>query len=187
MHFPLLGGITPILMAKDSLLSILYISNDAPEPWQIGFQDEASPIMEGIVELHDSILFYLIVILVLINYINDKNNIDENLNFDSYMTPTSDLEPGQLRLLEVDNRMVVPVDTHIRIITTGGDVIHSFAVPSLGLKIDALPGRLNQTSTYIQREELCGVWHGFMPIVVEAVQTEDYLSWLSEQIDNSPL
>lgn len=110
--------------------------------------------------------------------------MDENLNFDSYMTPTTDLEPGQLRLLEVDNRMVVPIDTHIRIITTGGDVIHSFAVPSLGLKIDALPGRLNQTSTYIQREgvfygqcsELCGVWHGFMPIVVEAVSPENYLS-----------
>lgn len=129
------------------------------------------------------------------DYINNKNNLDENLNFDSYMTPTSDLEPGQLRLLEVDNRMVVPVDTHIRIITTGGDVIHSFAVPSLGLKIDALPGRLNQTSTFIQREgvfygqcsELCGVWHGFMPIVVEAVSPENYLHWLSEELDNSPL
>lgn len=90
------------------------------------------------------------------------------ISFDSYMIPTSDLEPGQLRLLEVDNRIVVPIDTHIRIIGTAGDVIHSFAVPSLGLKMDCIPGRLNQTSMLIQREgvyygqcsELCGVHHG---------------------------
>jgi len=90
----------------------------------------------------------------------------ESLEFDSYMVPDSDLEVGQLRLLEVDNRVVVPVDTHIRFIITGQDVIHDFAVPSLGVKVDAVPGRLNQTSVLIQREgtyygqcsEICGVW-----------------------------
>ena len=100
------------------------------------------------------------------------------------MVPESDLELGQVRLLDVDNRVVVPVDTHIRFIVTGQDVIHDFAVPSLGVKIDAVPGRLNQTSVIVQREgvyygqcsEICGVYHGFMPIVVEAVSLEKYLS-----------
>jgi cytochrome c oxidase subunit 2 len=100
------------------------------------------------------------------------------------MVPESDLELGQLRLLDVDNRVVVPVDTHIRFIVTGQDVIHDFAVPSLGVKIDRVPGRLNQTSVIVQREgvyygqcsEICGVYHGFMPIVVEAVSLEKYLS-----------
>jgi cytochrome c oxidase subunit 2 len=68
----------------------------------------------------------------------DQNN--EGISFDSYMVPTADLEPGQLRLLEVDNRVIVPVDTHIRIITTSTDVLHSFAVPSLGIKVDSCPG-----------------------------------------------
>lgn len=85
----------------------------------------------------------------------DQNN--ESINFDSFMIPTSDLEPGALRLLEVDNRVVVPVDTHIRIITTSTDVLHSFAVPSLGIKVDSCPGRLNQTSMLINRE---GVFYG---------------------------
>lgn len=100
------------------------------------------------------------------------------------MVPDSDLELGQFRLLDVDNRVVVPVDTHVRFIVTGQDVIHDFAVPSLGLKIDAVPGRLNQTSVLVQREgvyygqcsEICGVYHGFMPIAVEAVSLEKYLS-----------
>ena len=106
------------------------------------------------------------------------------------MVPESDLELGQFRLLDVDNRVVVPVDTHVRFIVTGQDVIHDFAVPALGLKIDAVPGRLNQTSVLIQREgvyygqcsEICGVYHGFMPIAVEAVSLEKYLSWLDSQV-----
>ena len=110
----------------------------------------------------------------------------ESIEFDTYMVPETDLEEGQLRLLEVDNRIVVPVDTHIRFIVTGADVIHDFAVPSLGLKIDAVPGRLNQTSVLIEREgvfygqcsEICGVYHGFMPIAVEAVSPEKYLTWI---------
>lgn len=84
------------------------------------------------------------------------------------MIPESDLELGQFRLLDVDNKMVVPVDTHIRLIVTANDVLHSFAVPSLGMKLDCTPGRLNQASFLIDRtgifygqcSEICGVWHG---------------------------
>ena len=102
------------------------------------------------------------------------------------MIPESDLELGQFRLLDVDNRVIVPVDTHVRLIITGADVIHSWAVPSLGVKIDAVPGRLNQTSFLAERtgvfygqcSEICGVWHGFMPIAVEAVSVQDYLAWI---------
>jgi len=118
-------------------------------------------------------------------YSDMLNETGESIDFDSYMIPESDLELGQLRLLEVDNRLVVPSETHIRFIVTGTDVIHDFAVPSLGLKIDAVPGRLNQTSALIDREgvfygqcsEICGVWHGFMPIAVEAVKIYDFFSW----------
>ena len=111
------------------------------------------------------------------------------IDFDSYMIPESDLELGQFRLLDVDNRMIVPVDCHIRLIVTGSDVIHSFAVPSLGLKLDAVPGRLNQVSFIAERigtfygqcSEICGVWHGFMPICVESVSDNDFLIWLDSQ------
>ena len=82
------------------------------------------------------------------DYINESG---ESIEFDSYMLPESDLELGQFRLLDVDNRVVIPTDTHIRLIVTGADVIHSFAVPSLGVKIDAVPGRLNQTSILAER------------------------------------
>jgi cytochrome c oxidase subunit 2 len=111
------------------------------------------------------------------------------IEYDSYMVPESDLEGGQLRLLEVDNRLVLPVDTHVRFVVTGADVIHDFAVPALGLKVDACPGRLNQTSVVVQRagvfygqcSEICGVYHGFMPVVVESVELEAYLVWLDSQ------
>jgi cytochrome c oxidase subunit 2 len=123
------------------------------------------------------------------DYVNDTG---ETIEFDSYMVPDSELEPGQLRLLEVDNRVILPVDTHIRFIVTARDVIHSFAVPSLGIKLDALPGRLNQTSVILNREgvfygqcsELCGILHYAMPIVIESVSLDKYLLWLSSQ--NSP-
>ena len=102
------------------------------------------------------------------------------------MIPESDLELGQFRLLDVDNKVVIPVDCHIRFIVTGADVIHDFAVPSLGLKIDATPGRLNQASILAERtgtfygqcSEICGIYHGFMPIAVEAVSVENYLAWI---------
>lgn len=241
------------------------VLNDAPEPWMIGFQDGASAGFEGIVELHNNIFFYLLLISVgvawvmgsvVINF-NSKSSpivykyanhgtlielvwtitpaliligiafpsfkllylmdeignpqmnikvighqwywsyeyidfVDEeeiNIEFDSYMVPTDELEEGQLRLLEVDNRVVVPVGTDIRFIVTSTDVLHDFAVPALSLKIDCCPGRLNQTSVNIMREgtyygqcsELCGVNHGFMPICVEAVNGEKFATWLSSQ------
>ncbi|XP_047168193.1 cytochrome c oxidase subunit 2, mitochondrial [Vigna umbellata] len=239
---------------------------DAPEPWQLGFQDAATPIMQGIMDLHHDIFFFLVQIAVFVLWVlsralwcfrskispipqrivhgttieilwtilpsiilmfiaipsftllysmddvvvdpaitikaighqwywsyeySDYNNSDEqSLAFDSYMVPEDDLELGQLRLLEVDNRVVVPAKTHLRVLITSADVLHSWAVPSLGVKCDAVPGRLNQISTFIQREgvyygqcsEICGTNHAFMPIVVEAVSTKDYGSWVSNQI-----
>lgn len=122
---------------------------------------------------------------------SDYNNSDEPaVAFDSYMIPDDDLVPGQLRLLEVDNRVVFPVNTHIRVIITGADVLHSWAVPSLGVKCDAIPGRLNQVSLFIKRQgvfygqcsELCGANHAFMPIVVEAVSLDNYINWISNKL-----
>lgn len=115
----------------------------------------------------------------------------ESIEFDSYMVPTSDLETGDLRLLEVDNRIVIPVNTQVRVVITGADVIHCFALPSLGVKADAIPGRLNQVSFLIKRpgvfygqcSEICGSDHSFMPIVVEGVSQEKFVNWISEKQD----
>nr|YP_010248546.1 cytochrome c oxidase subunit 2 [Pneumocystis oryctolagi]QTK22310.1 cytochrome c oxidase subunit 2 [Pneumocystis oryctolagi] len=248
-----------------NIFNIYPIQNDAPTPWGIYFQDSASPVAEGIIELHDQVLFYLLIILVgvfwilfstlyrfqstnteIVHKYHNHNTLVEfvwtvspaliliaiafpsfkllylmdevidpsltikaighqwywsyeysdfvddegqSLEFDSYMIPEEDLEWGQLRQLEVDSRVVVPVNTHIRWIVTSADVIHDLAIPALGIKVDANPGRLNQTSTLIQREgvyygqcsELCGVLHSSMPIVIEAVSVEKFLSWLSSQ------
>lgn len=112
----------------------------------------------------------------------------ETIEFESYIIPDDMLEEGQLRLLDTDTSIVVPVDTHVRFIVTANDVLHSFTVPSLGIKIDATPGRLNQVSALIQRtgvyygqcSELCGVNHALMPIKVECVPIADFVEWLSE-------
>lgn len=238
---------------------------DAPRPWGIYFQDSATPQMEGLVELHDNIMFYLVIILfgvgwtllsIIKNYVNDKapishkylnhgtlieliwtitpalililiafpsfkllylmdevsdpamsvlveghqwywsyqypdflNSDYEFIEFDSYLVPESDLEDGALRMLEVDNRVILPELTHVRFIITAADVIHSFACPALGIKCDAYPGRLNQASVLINREavfygqcsELCGILHSSMPIVIESVSIEKFLAWLEEQ------
>jgi cytochrome c oxidase subunit 2 len=238
------------------------IFNDAAQPFQIGFQDSCAPGFTGIVELHNTIFFYLVVISVAVfwvlgsimfyfnstksgivhKYLNHGTLLEliwtvspafiliaiafpsfrllylldevisptitikvvghqwywsyeysdyvtesgDAIEFDSYMIPESDLELGQFRLLDVDNRVVIPVDTHIRLIVTGSDVLHSFALPSFGVKIDAVPGRLNQSSILAERtgtfygqcSEICGVYHGFMPIAVEAVSVQDYLAWV---------
>lgn len=238
---------------------------DAPRPWGIYFQDTASPQMEGLVELHNNILFYLVIILfvvtwilfsIVINYNTAKSPIsykylnhgtlvellwtispalililiafpsfkllylmddvndpsmsviaeghqwywsyqycdfltddNETVEYDSYLVPESDLQQGALRLLEVDNRLIMPELTHIRLVTIGADVIHSFACPTLGIKCDAYPGRLNQSSIYMNREgvfygqcsELCGILHSSMPVVIESVSIEKFLSWLRDQ------
>ena len=254
-----------IVLLIVSLLPFISLA-DAPENWQIGFQDPATPIMQGIIDLHHDIFFFMLVILVFViwmlartlyhfhqsrnpvpekilhgttieiawtvtpslilvliaipsfallysmdevvdpavtikaighqwywsyEYSDYNQSDDEGLLFDSYMIPEDDLELGQYRLLDVDNRVVVPVNTHIRMIITSADVLHSWAVPSLGVKTDAVPGRLNQTPIFIKREgvfygqcsELCGANHAFMPIVVEAVSLENYISWVSNKLD----
>nr|QHI42798.1 cytochrome c oxidase subunit II [Nerophis ophidion] len=111
----------------------------------------------------------------------------ENLTFDSYMIPNQDLTSSQFRLLEADHRMVVPLESPVRVLVTAEDVLHSWTVPSLGVKMDAVPGRLNQTTFtslrsgvfYGQCSEICGANHSFMPIVVEAVPLEYFEGWSS--------
>lgn len=109
-------------------------------------------------------------------------------SFDSQMVPVSEIKAGQRRLLEVDRRAVVPVDTDIRVLVTANVVIHSWAVPALGIKTDAVPGRINETWMritkpgvyYGQCSELCGIGHAFMPIAVEAVPKADFEKWAAE-------
>lgn len=239
---------------------------DSSRPWQLFFQDSATPVMEGIINLHHDLMFFLIFILFFVFIILSRTlfffynpvfdiseskrvvhgttieiiwtvvpsiilvivalpsfallySLDEVINpsvtikcighqwywsyeysdfesklgtlsFDSYMIPEDELELGELRLLEVDNRIVLPSNIHIRILVTAADVLHSWAVPSLGIKIDACTGRLNQTTLFILRDgvffgqcsEICGVGHANMPIVIESVKLNDYISWLSEKI-----
>ena len=112
------------------------------------------------------------------------------IRFESYVIAEDDLEFGTLRLLEVDNRVVLPLKTHIRVLITAADVLHSWAIPSLGIKLDACPGRLNQTSLYILRNgvffgqcsEICGSAHGAMPIAIKSVDSERFLLWLNSKI-----
>ena len=252
------------------LFSLLPIKSyqDAAEAWQMGFQDPATPVMQGIVDLHHDISFFLLIILLFVIWMlartlyhfresnnplpekilhgtfieiawtivpslillfiaipsfallysmdevvdpavtvkaighqwywsyeySDYNQSDqESVAFDSYMIPEDDLSVGQLRLLDVDNRVVVPVNSHVRMIITSADVLHSWAVPSLGIKCDAVPGRLNQVSMFVKREgvfygqcsELCGANHGFMPIVVEAVSLQDYIVWITNKLQEA--
>lgn len=115
-----------------------------------------------------------------------------NFTFDALPVAEEDLKPGEYRLLETDNHVVLPVDTTIRVLITGSDVIHSWAVPSFGVKTDAVPGRTNETWIRIEEEgtyygqcsELCGVGHAYMPITVEAVSKEDFAKWVAEAQKN---
>jgi cytochrome c oxidase subunit 2 len=108
-----------------------------------------------------------------------------DIQFDSYMVPTSELSEGEFRLLEVDNRIVVPIQLEIRILVTAADVIHSWTIPSIGVKIDAIPGRLNQLGFianrpgvfYGQCSEICGSNHSFIPIAIEVVDTKSFIEW----------
>jgi len=116
------------------------------------------------------------------------NYPDDKFEFDSIMVQEKDLKQGQPRLLTADNAMVVPVNKVVRVQTTGADVIHSWAVPSFGVKIDAIPGRLNETwfkaektgVFYGQCSELCGRDHAFMPIEVRVVSDQEYAAWLAD-------
>nr|YP_007625513.1 cytochrome c oxidase subunit II [Ctenomys sociabilis]ADK72561.1 cytochrome c oxidase subunit II [Ctenomys sociabilis] len=224
-------------------------------PYQLGFQDATSPIMEELLQFHDhtlmivflisTLVLYLIslmlttklthtstmdaqevetiwtilpaIILIMIAlpslrilYMMDEVNNPlltvktmghqwywsyeytdyDELNFDSYMIPTMELKPGDLRLLEVDNRVVLPMEMPVRVLISSEDVLHSWAIPSLGLKTDAIPGRLNQTiltSTrpglfYGQCSEICGSNHSFMPIVIEMVPLKTFENWCTSML-----
>ncbi len=113
---------------------------------------------------------------------------DENIIFESYMVEDKDLRPDQPRLLAVDNEVVVPVNKVVKVLITANDVLHAWALPSFGVKRDAVPGRINETwfkaekvgTYYGQCSELCGIKHAFMPITVKVVTDEEYEDWLSE-------
>nr|YP_010895030.1 cytochrome c oxidase subunit II [Ceriana vespiformis]WJW73543.1 cytochrome c oxidase subunit II [Ceriana vespiformis] len=110
-----------------------------------------------------------------------------NIEFDSYMIPTNELTSSNFRLLDVDNRIVLPMNSQIRILVTATDVIHSWTIPALGVKIDGTPGRLNQTNFFMNRpglffgqcSEICGANHSFMPIVIESVPMNYFIKWIS--------
>lgn len=114
-----------------------------------------------------------------------------NFTFDSFIVADADLQPGQPRLLTADNALVLPVDTNIRILVTASDVLHNFAMPQFGLKTDAVPGRINETWTYVPAEyagqtfygqcsELCGTGHAFMPINIKMVSKEEFATWTEQ-------
>jgi cytochrome c oxidase subunit 2 len=112
---------------------------------------------------------------------------DENIIFESYMVETKDLKENQPRLLTVDHEVVVPVNKVVKVLITANDVLHAWALPSFGVKRDAVPGRINETwfkaekvgTYYGQCSELCGIKHAFMPITVRVVSEEDYAEWLT--------
>src|SRR5438270_3124 len=116
-------------------------------------------------------------------YKNFITKYEEYLEYDSYIIPESDLEIGKLRMLEVDNRVIIPELTHTRFVVSAADVIHSYACPALGIKSDAYPGRLNQSSVYLNREgtyfgqcsEICGILHSSMPISIQSVKLGKFL------------
>lgn len=229
-----------------------------PTPWQMGFQESASELMDELVWFHDFLLYIItaisLFVLALLIYTMYRfsakrnpvpasftHNITieviwtvipllilvviaipsfrilkfaeqsppaemtikvvgaqwywtysypdhEGIEFDSNMIQDKDLKPGQIRLLEVDNRLVVPEDTVIKFLITGADVIHSFAIPALGIKMDAVPGVVNETWTKVKRtgvfygqcSEICGIKHGFMPIALEVVTKDEFSRWVDK-------
>jgi cytochrome c oxidase subunit 2 len=235
----------------------LAAGNGQPEPWQIGLQRAATPVMADIEWFHDFLLWVIgaiavfvlgLLVVVMVRFNARANPVpsrtthntlievawtvvpvlilvtiavpsfrllflqlntpkadvvvravgkqwfwsysypDQKIAFDSLVVHEKDLKPGQPRLLAVDNDIVVPVNKVVKVEVTGADVIHSFAVPSFGIKIDAIPGRLNETwfkaervgVYYGQCSELCGRGHDEMPIAVRVVSEQDYAAWLTD-------
>nr|YP_010693063.1 cytochrome c oxidase subunit II [Dacus axanus]WCB98244.1 cytochrome c oxidase subunit 2 [Dacus axanus] len=115
----------------------------------------------------------------------------KNVEFDSYMIPTNELPSDGFRLLDVDNRVILPMNSQIRILVTAADVIHSWTIPSLGVKVDGTPGRLNQTNFLINRpglfygqcSEICGANHSFMPIVIESIPVTNFIKWIIDNVN----
>jgi cytochrome c oxidase subunit 2 len=229
-----------------------------PEPWQLGFQPAASPVMERLESLHDLLLWIItlisIFVLALLLYVCVRFRASANASpsrrthhtlleiawtavpvlilvviaipsfkllyymdrvtepemtikaighqwywsyeypddgdftFDAYMVSDEDLQEGQPRLLATDNAVVLPVGTDIRVLITATDVLHSWAVPAFGVKTDGVPGRINETwlrieepgMYYGQCSELCGDYHGFMPIMVRAVSKDEFNAWTKQ-------
>ena len=281
--------VSKLLVSKKSLgnssvsVIIAFLGfSDATTQWQFGFQDPATVLMEGIIDLHHDVMALLIWVVILVSFlifefvigtvnfkeffsvfhvnnsyslikksstsfegsqvlpttiqhntvleivwtlipcvvllliavpsfsllyaVEDLNIIESTIKiignqwywtyeipveqfekkFDSVMIPEEDLIIGHLRLLEVDERLKFPIEKQLRLFITASDVLHSWAVPSLGVKLDACPGRLNQVALWIKRtgvyygqcSEICGINHAFMPIVVEAVDEAEFLEWL---------
>lgn len=116
----------------------------------------------------------------------------EELEFDSYIVPTNELSSGEFRLLEVDNRLVLPWGVETRVLITAADVLHSWTIPRIGVKADAVPGRLNQVTLfptrpgvfYGQCSEICGANHSFIPICLEAINSSKWISWVTN-VQNS--
>lgn len=112
---------------------------------------------------------------------------EQKVSFDSTIIPDDQLKPGQLRLLEVDNQVIIPVQTTVRLLMTAADVIHSWTIPAFGVKRDCVPGRLNEAWIYVEKEgtyygqcsEICGMKHGFMPIAVKVVSKEEFKKWVA--------
>jgi len=249
--FSLLAGFFAILGADVSLAQ-----EAIAKPWQLGFPEPASPVMERMVDFHTDLLWLISGIVgfvtVLLIYVmlrfNKRANpvptktthnvlleivwtlvpvliliviaipsmkllyyadrtveaemtlkvtgyqwywgyeyVDQGeISFLSYMTPDEEIKEGQHRLLETDNYVVVPIDTNIRVLVTAADVLHAWAVPAFGVKIDAVPGRTNETWMNVNKEgiyygqcsELCGTGHGYMPITIKAVSKEKFKEWV---------
>lgn len=259
-------GVFRLLAAAAAVIcGAVLVSTDAafaglgqPSPWQLGLQESASPVMDGIISFHNMLLWIisaivglvLVLLVVVIVRFNARanpvpsrtthntlieliwtvlpvlilvvialpsfRNLFFQLNtppadltvkvtgkqwywsygypdngkfeFDSLMLQDKERKPDQPRLLAVDNEMVVPVNKVVRVQVTGAEVIHSFTVPSFGIKIDAIPGRLNETWFQAEREgvyygqcsELCGKDHAFMPITVRVVSEQAFSSWVED-------
>lgn len=126
-------------------------------------------------------------------YWSYEYEIPNGIIFDSYIIPTSDLTPGEFRLLEVDNRLIIPMKIEIRILISSIDVIHSWTVPALGIKADAIPGRVNQLHFiankpgvfYGQCSEICGANHRFIPIAIEVLPTNKFMEWANINSETS--
>src|SRR6476659_7817215 len=246
-------GTSVPLMTAGAVLA----ASGQPEPWQLGMQKGATPVMNDIIWFHDFLLWVIsaialfvlaLLITVMVKFNSRSNPVpsrtthnttievlwtvvpvlilvtiavpsfrllflqlnvpkadvtvkatgtqwfwsysypDNKLEFDSLMVQEKDLKPGQPRLLAVDNEMVVPVNKVVHVLTIGADEIHDFAVPSFGIKIDSIPGRINETWFKAEREgtyhgqcsELCGKDHAFMPIVVRVVSDKEYTAWIEQ-------
>ncbi|WP_341987528.1 cytochrome c oxidase subunit II [Azorhizobium sp. AG788] len=259
MSFTRTAALAVVALAAVSLSgAAAYAGMGQPSDWQIGLQQAATPVMEGIhsfntfvlVIISAIVLFVTVLLAIVMVRFNEKANpvpsttthntlievlwtvvpvmilvaiaipsfrllhLELNIpepeltvkvtghqwywsyeypdnggfSFDSLMVGEKDLKPGQPRLLAVDNEMVVPVGKIVRIHVTGADVIHSFAVPSFGVKIDAIPGRLNESwfkatkegVYYGQCSELCGRDHAFMPLAVRVVSQEQFDAWIAQ-------